>query len=222
VVVTGGSKGIGRALVELFSGQGYQVLTVARHIDDLTSMNNVAAFRADLSKKKGVLDFCKWVKEKTKVVDVLINNVGIYIPGSVAEEEDVVFEKQMAINLNCSYYTCKGILPLMDGSEKSHIFNICSTASIQPYPNGASYCISKYAQYGLTKVLREELKERRIKVTAVLPGATYTDSWEGTDLPLSRFIQPQTVAQLIWASYQVADFSVTEEILVRPLEGDIP
>ena len=221
VVITGGSKGIGRALVNLFSSKDYTVYTTARDVGPVQDEKNVHAISADLSKKAEVLKFCDWIKTQTKTVDVLINNVGIYIPGTIADETDEIFERQMAINLNCTYYMCKHMIPLMRSSEKAHIYNICSTASITPYPNGASYCISKYAQYGLTKVLREELKEEKIKVSAVLPGATLTDSWEGTDLPPSRFIKPSTVAQLIMTSYQIDDFSVMEEILIRPMEGDI-
>jgi len=106
-------------------------------------------------------------------------------------------------------------------SEAPYIFNICSTASITPYMNGGSYCISKYAQLGFTKVLRQELAEDNIRVSAVLPGATLTNSWSGTDLPKERFLNPNTVAQMIADAYRLPNNTVLEEIVVRPMLGDI-
>jgi NADP-dependent 3-hydroxy acid dehydrogenase YdfG len=98
---------------------------------------------------------------------------------------------------------------------------MCSTASITAYTNGGSYCISKFALYGLTKVLREELKPHHIKVTAILPGATLTTSWEGVNLPEERFMKPQDVAETIWSAYHLSPSAVIEEILMRPQLGDI-
>src|SRR6478736_764760 len=94
-------------------------------------------------------------------------------------------------NLYSAYHLSRALIGSMIERKRGYIFNICSTASITPYINGGSYCVSKYALYGMTKVLREELKEFNIKVTAVLPGATKTDSWEGVELPDDRFIKPE-------------------------------
>ena len=90
-----------------------------------------------------------------------------------------------------------------------------------PYANGGSYSISKYAMLGMTKVLREEMKQHGIRVTAVLPGATLTPSWAGVDLPASRFIKPEDVAESVYGTYSLSKNSVVEEILIRPMEGDI-
>ncbi|MBL7876963.1 MAG: SDR family NAD(P)-dependent oxidoreductase, partial [Cyclobacteriaceae bacterium] len=102
-----------------------------------------------------------------------------------------------------------------------HIFNICSIASIKAYPNGGSYAISKFALLGFSKVLREELKEHGIRVTAVLPGATKTASWAGSTLPDSRFIKPEDVAETIFSAYSLSPNAVVEELLIRPQLGDI-
>jgi NADP-dependent 3-hydroxy acid dehydrogenase YdfG len=105
--------------------------------------------------------------------------------------------------------------------KSGYVFNICSTASIKAYPNGGSYCISKFALLGMTKVLREELKEHNVKVTAILPGATLTDSWKGTDVPENRFIKPTDIAETIWNAYLLSKNTVIEEILIRPQLGDL-
>ena len=89
------------------------------------------------------------------------------------------------------------------------------------YPNGGSYSISKFALLGFSKALREELKLNNIRVTAVLPGATRTASWEGVDLPETRFIKPEDVADAVFGAYTLSPGSVVEEILIRPQLGDI-
>jgi short-subunit dehydrogenase len=109
----------------------------------------------------------------------------------------------------------------MMARRDGHIFNLCSTASIMAYTNGGSYCISKFALYGLTKVLRAELREHDVRVTAVLPGATLTASWEGVNLPPERFMKSEDVAESIWSAYALSKHSVVEEILIRPQLGDL-
>jgi short-subunit dehydrogenase len=109
----------------------------------------------------------------------------------------------------------------MISRRKGHIFMMCSTASITPYTNGGSYCISKFALLGMSRVLREELKPHSVKVTALLPGATLTNSWAGTDLPEDRFLKAEDVANSAWAAYALSASAVIEEILIRPQLGDI-
>jgi short-subunit dehydrogenase len=75
--------------------------------------------------------------------------------------------------------------------------------------------------YGFSQNLRHELKQHKVRVTAVLPGAVLTDSWNGTQLPASRFINVDDVAKLIYQAWEVSDRTVVEEILIRPMEGDI-
>ena len=110
---------------------------------------------------------------------------------------------------------------MMKERKTGDIFNICSVAGLKAYPNGGSYSISKFAMHGLSLGLREELKSHGIRVTAVHPGATYTASWEGVDLPEDRFIQASDVADLIWSVSQLSRSTVIEELVIRPQLGDI-
>ena len=89
------------------------------------------------------------------------------------------------------------------------------------YENGGSYCISKFALYGMSKVLREELKESKIKVTSVLPGATFTASWEGADIPEERFMKARDVAEMVYSTFKLSPQSVVEDLLIRPQLGDL-
>ena len=122
---------------------------------------------------------------------------------------------------NLAYNMTRGLIKGMKKAKSGHVFNICSTASFMAYVNGGSYCISKFALLGMTKVLREEMKEYGVRVTAVMPGATYTASWEGAGLPKDRFMRSKDVASAIWNAYEMSDRTVIEEIIMRPQLGDI-
>jgi short-subunit dehydrogenase len=230
-VVTGGTKGIGKALVERFLAEGFDVITCARNNKDLESLEIELSERyksatlysqaADLAVKEDLNAFIDFINSKNQFASVLINNTGVFIPGQIHNETEGTLEKTMETNLYSAYHLTRAILPAMMEQKKGHIFTMCSTASIMAYPNGGSYCISKFALYGMTKVLREEMKPHNVKVTAVLPGATFTDSWKGTDLPEDRFMDAKDVADTIWAAYTLSPRAVMEEILLRPQLGDL-
>ncbi|QRR02678.1 SDR family oxidoreductase [Dyadobacter sandarakinus] len=230
-VITGGTKGIGRALIERFMAGGYDIITCARNAEQLAALQrnmqehypaaHLDYQAADLSDRNAVTAFSAFVQSKQQTPEVLINNTGVFYPGQIHNEPEGTLEKTIETNLYSAYYITRGIVPGMMDKRKGHIFNICSTASITAYPNGGAYGISKFALYGMTKTLREEMKTYQVKVTAVLPGATLTDSWNGVDLPAERFIDPNDVAEAVWAASQLSYRAVVEEILIRPQLGDL-
>ncbi|HYG19529.1 MAG TPA: SDR family NAD(P)-dependent oxidoreductase, partial [Ohtaekwangia sp.] len=138
-----------------------------------------------------------------------------------ATEPEGTLESMIVNNLYSAYYATRGIVPIMQDQKRGHIFNMCSIASLKAYPNGGSYAISKFALLGFSKCLREELKATGIRVTAVMPGATMTASWEGTDLPDERFMTAEDIAETIFSAYTLSGRSVVEEIIIRPQLGDI-
>lgn len=230
VVITGGTKGIGKALVERFSSKGYEVITCSRNLEDLQHLKSeieakteakVHIIAADLSKKSDVHSFSEYVLSITQNIEVLVNNTGVFIPGSIQDEPEGNLELMMNTNLFSAYYLTRSLLPAMKAQKKGHIFSISSIAGITAYASGGSYSITKYAMQGFTKCLREEMKELGIKVTAVLPGATLTASWEGVDLPESRFMKSEDVAEAVWSAFAMSDRTVVEEIILRPQLGDI-
>ncbi|HLF35753.1 MAG TPA: SDR family oxidoreductase, partial [Cyclobacteriaceae bacterium] len=198
LVLSGGTRGIGLAVNHKFASGGFDIITCSRSREDLEKFSNdirdkhpecrLYTLVADLSDREGVQQFSEFIQETGRPVDVLVNNAGIFMPGQVHNEPDGVLEKLMNVNVFSAYHLCRAVTPGMIARRSGHIFNMCSTASITAYVNGGSYCISKFALYGLTRVLREELKTKGIRVTAVLPGATLTSSWEGTELPPDRFM----------------------------------
>lgn len=231
VVISGGTKGIGRAIAERFAKAGFDIAVCARKPDDLTKLKAdltamnpgiaVHIMPADMSIKIQVLAFAAFIKNLNQPVDILVNNAGYFIPGSIATEQDGALEDMMQANLYSAYHLTRGLVEGMILKRSGHIFNMCSIASIKAYANGGSYAITKFALLGFSKCLREELKQFGIRVTAILPGATRTASWDGVDLPDERFMSAEDVAETVFAAYSLSGRSVVEEILIRPQLGDI-
>jgi len=230
-IITGASKGIGRALVEKFASEGHNLAICARNEENLKSLKKeletkysgiqVLIKSTDISKRKDVLAFAEAALKMFGSIDVLINNGGIFLSGSTCEENEGTLEKLIETNLYSAYHLTRAIVPFMTSSAKPHIFNMCSIASQTAYPNGGSYSISKFALLGFTKVLRQELLDKGIRVTAVLPGATWSDSWAGVDLPQERLMDAADIADTIWAAYSLKKGAVVEEVIIRPQLGDL-
>jgi short-subunit dehydrogenase len=228
LVITGGSKGIGRKIIERFIKEGFDVATCSRHNGDLEKLKadikhpgNLLTLAADLTDRKAITHFIQFITELNRPVDVLINNAGFFVPGEISTEEEGVLESMIQANLLSAYHITRGILPQMKLNKRGHIFNMCSIASLKAYKNGGSYAITKFALLGFSKCLREELKDMGIRVTAIMPGATLTASWEGVNLPEDRFMKPEDIADMVYASYALSSRSVVEEIIIRPQLGDI-
>lgn len=230
IVVTGGTKGIGRAIADRFMAEGFDAVVCARSIDGLQNADEPISsaprpqlfpIATDLSTREGVTQLLDYIHSLNRPVDVLVNNTGVFQPGQIHNEAEGTFEQLINTNVASAYHLTRGLVGEMIARRQGHIFMMCSTASITPYINGGSYCISKFALLGMSRVLREELKPHGVKVTALLPGATLTASWEGTDLPEERFMQPGDVADSAWAAYALSQSAVMEEILIRPQLGDI-
>ncbi|CAN5597602.1 SDR family oxidoreductase [soil metagenome] len=220
IIVTGGSKGIGRAIADRFVAEGFDAVVCARSVDGVVGPG-LLPVAADLSTRDGVNVLLTYIQSLNRQVDVLVNNTGTFQPGQIHNEAEGVFEQLIDTNVASAYHLTRGLVGDMISRRRGHIFMMCSTASITAYTNGGSYCISKFALLGMSRVLREELKPHGIKVTAILPGATLTASWEGTDLPEERFMKPEDVADSAWAAYSLSKSAVVEEILIRPQLGDI-
>lgn len=227
-VISSGTKGIGRATVEKFYLNGFDIVTCARSNQDLESLKDALSGQGeiytratDMSQKPEVLAFASMIKELNRPVDVLVNNTGLFIPGAIHEEEEGNLEKMIEMNLYSAYYLTKALIGRMKERKEGHIFTTGSIAGIQAYENGGSYSIAKFALLGFTKSLREEMKAHGVRVTSILPGATLTASWDGVDLPADRFMKPEDIADAIYGAHALSKQTVVEEIVLRPQLGDI-
>ena len=212
VLITGASRGIGKALAEIFAANGHSLLLISKNevslykaMEELCariSETTISAKAFDLSIKEEAIKAGNWALEKFDAPEIIINNAGVY----------------------SAYHITRTVLPAMIKQDKTinrHIFNICSIASLRAYNNGGAYSISKFALHGFSKNLREELKLHHIKVTSVFPGAVLTDSWSGFDNRNKRIMEAEDVAKMIYAATQLSPAACIEDIVMRPVLGDL-
>jgi short-subunit dehydrogenase len=234
VVITGASRGIGKAVAEIFAANGYNLYLGSRNevalyktTEELVTRFPAVTIKAkpfDLSKKEQAKEFGIWCLG-FDVPDILVNNAGSFEPGSIHDEPDGTLESQIGTNLYSAYHLTRTLLPAMMKNPSvdpgRHIFNMCSIASLHAYNNGGAYSISKFALYGFSKNLREEMKPHGIKVTSVHPGAVMTDSWSGFDNSSKRIMEAADIAKMIFASSQLSPQACVEDIIIRPQLGDL-
>lgn len=230
-VITGASRGIGKEVARIFALNGYDLVLCSRNENNLLEMMeeiqrefpnvNIQGKAFDLGKKAQAILFGQWVASQASTIDVLVNNAGTFIPGNISEEPDGALETMLEVNLFSAYHTTRALLPKMMAARSGHIFTVCSIASLSAYPNGGAYSISKYALMGMTKNLRNEMKPHGIRVTAIIPGAVYTDSWKGSGVAEDRIMEARDIARLIFSATQLSPQAVVEEIVVRPQLGDL-
>lgn len=223
-VITGCTRGIGYAIARRLS-TAYRIVgcgstpalveeTRQKHPDwDLGVY--------DLSQKAQAYAFAEYVRSGYASVDLLVNNAGRFLPGQLWDEPDEVYEYMMAVNLSSAYYLTKGLLPVFMRQRRGLIVNIASVASLHAYINGSSYSIAKAGLLSFSRNLREQLKSYGVGVSAIMLGATLTRSWEGTMYPPERFIPPEAVAELIWTLAHLPLGTVVEEVVMRPMLGDL-
>ena len=230
-VISGATHGIGKAIAGKFLAAGFDLSICARNAEELTAVINlwkrhfpmadITMMAADMGNREAVESFASLALKKNSVVDVLVNNAGSFLQGDILTEPDGQLRKMLDVNLMSAYHLSRAIVPAMTSAAGAHIFNICSIASLKAYPGGGAYSISKYALLGFSDNLREELKPRGIRVTAVCPGAVWTRSWSESGVEPSRIMEAQDVAQMVWASYSLSPQADVETIVMRPTAGDL-
>jgi short-subunit dehydrogenase len=231
VVITGASKGLGKAMADIFAANGHQLFLCSRNeaamnntIEELLTKYPKVKIKSktkDLSKKEEAQAFAQWVLDNGINTDILINNAGSFVPGSIHNEATGNLEHMMNTNLYSAYHVTRTLLPGMMQRKQGHIFNICSIASLYAYKDGGAYSISKFALHGFSKNLREELKTYNIKVTTVFPGAAYTDSWSGSGIDPRRIMEAADIAKMVYTASQLSPQACVEDIILRPQLGDL-
>lgn len=179
VIVTGGSKGFGKALAEAFIKQDAKVIITSTNEDELKqTAEEIGAlyFVADASDYNQTVELAKYAQEKLGNIDVWINNAGIQIAPSNIEDVDIEkLHKLFGINYFGYFYGCKVALGIMKKQGSGLIVNINSTAGLSGKPGLSAYVSSKFAIKGLTESIREEIKDTNIHVFQIFPGGMQTD-----------------------------------------------
>lgn len=226
-LITGATKGIGRAIALKLAKEGYNLALCARNAQELDTLGlellahypaqRVFTQVLDCAEPKQLQLFAEAAQKALGHMDALVNNVGLYIPGSILDDSAETLHRQMQVNVFAAHQLSQFFGKAMRSRKKGHIINICSIASLEPIVSAGAYTVTKYALLGLTNVLREELKFSGVKVSAILPGATLTSSWEGTTIAPEKFIQPEDVAQAVWTCLSLSSGANVDQLILKPI-----
>ncbi|MCR8558744.1 SDR family oxidoreductase [Mucilaginibacter sp. BJC16-A38] len=230
-LITASTKGMGRAIAIAFAKEGINLAVCSRNASDLDAFKSelsainpnikIVTSVTDVSIKQQLLDFAAAAEAQLGAIGIIVNNAGIYEYSSILDDADGTLEKHVNTNLAPAYelyrYFGKKMINACDG----HIFNICSVASLSPIAEAGTYSVTKYALLGLNKVMRTEMQPHGIKVTAVIPGSTLTDSWKGTQVDKDKMVLPEDVASAIVNIYKMSSGANVDEIVITPTYGQI-
>jgi NAD(P)-dependent dehydrogenase (short-subunit alcohol dehydrogenase family) len=229
-VITGASRGIGLAIGDALAAAGCGLAITARHAGRLRQAAKrlephkvaVLSESCDVSDPKAVEDFFRAIKMQFGKVDFLINNAGMAHP--LADIEKLSWEtwrQVLETNLSGLFLVTRSALPLM--SPGGTIVNNLSVASKQVFKGMSAYCASKFGALGFTDALREEVRERGIRVVALVPGAVDTDIWDQfwPEAPRERMVSPATIAQAVLHAVSLPKEAVISELMIGPTAGTL-
>jgi 3-oxoacyl-[acyl-carrier protein] reductase len=212
VVVTGGGRGIGRAICERFAANGALVVAVARSVDDLNETRNTIEQRGerceviptDVCAPDEVDALYDQVLSRFGRIDILVNNAGVAPLANIEALDPSQFEAIYAVNIQAVYLACRAVWPAMRSQGGGVIINISSVASVDAFSGFAAYGASKAWVNAWTKALAEEGRPLNIRVNAVAPGAVDTRMLRSAfpDFPPDQMLQPADVAEVVFTIAQ--------------------
>lgn len=229
VVVTGASKGIGKAIASAFAAAGAKVVLAARTRETLEQVAaeltesgaEAVAVPTDVTDGDAVQRLIEQALTAYQRVDILVNNAGIGYFGPVVDFAPDDWDTVLNSNLKAVYLCSKYALPSMLAQGSGQIINVLSIAAKVAFEASAAYCAAKAGALALTKVLAAEVRQQNIRVTAVLPGSVHTPFWD--DIPVhpdfEQMLKPEHVAGTVVSVCQQPLGMVTEEIVVMPPLG---
>ncbi len=227
VWVTGASSGIGKATVEKLIANDFNVAASSRRKSSLNELKKnyseqLVTAPLDVSESKEVFDGIKKIEESRNIT-CLVNNAGVTSFVEASNNTIIETDEIIKTNLLGSIYAIQAVLPSMIKSNTGTIINILSVAAIKVFEKSSVYAASKAGLLAYTKVLREELRENNIRVVNILPGATKTPIWpnEALEKFSERMMSPDDIAQLIIDVLKIKGNMVPEEIVLRPMKGDL-
>ncbi|WP_159517785.1 SDR family oxidoreductase [Sunxiuqinia indica] len=223
-IITGASRGIGKACAIGLAGMGYHCLLISRSQQQLeevaeeihTNGGKSSLFAVDLTKENELEDCIQKIKKHYVSIDVLINNAGMFVGGNL--EMDVSeFRQQLELNLTANFNLLQAFVPLMKEQKSGAIFNIASRAGKIGFANSGAYSASKFGLVGLSESLYRELAEYGISVTAICPGyvATEMATLAGTPLTNEEMIQPEDIFLTIEYLLKLAPNTRVKEIIIE-------
>ncbi|HEX8459057.1 MAG TPA: SDR family oxidoreductase [Pyrinomonadaceae bacterium] len=225
-IVTGSTKGIGRAIAEALVRQGADVCVsarseqeVVRAVDELSDAGEgrVTGAVCDVRDDEEVRALFEHTVAEFGGVDVLVNNAGVGLFQTVEEMSPEDFRAVLETNLNSVFYCCHEAIPLMRARGGGYIINISSLAGANAHPRMAAYNASKFALNGFSEALMQEVRHDRIKVSYIMPGSVNT--YFGGDTPTAEQnwqLQPADVARVVLDLLAHDERSLPSRVEIRP------
>lgn len=228
IFITGISRGLGFEIAKKLAPKCNLLLGTSKKKpseDKLLQLSKLGQefsyIEQDLAQGKSAADnLFNWAKKKTNSIDCLVLNAGFYTEGDLISFTEKDMRENLEVNFLVNYFLCQSFFELIKNSKLKRVIIIGSTAAYEPYPLVPSYGIAKWALRGLAINLRKELAPHRIGVTFISPGGTWTDMWEGEDLPRNRLLEPSDISSIIENILSLSEQAVVEEVIIRPMEGD--
>jgi 3-oxoacyl-[acyl-carrier protein] reductase len=229
-LVTGANRGIGLAIAHALAAEGCRLVITGRNQGELAKAGRelrrhkieVLPLACDVRDPKAVESLVRQIKKQFRRLDVLVNNAGIgHDNRSVADLSYETWREVIDTNLNGMFLVTHAALPLM--KRGGVIANNLSIAAKRVFPGSSAYNASKYGALGFTDTLREELRPKRIRVIALLPGATDTAIWNTLwpDAPRKKMMSAQTVATALVNAVMLPENSTMEELVLLPAAGTL-
>ena len=226
-MITGASRGIGRAIAEKLAAEDVTLLLHGRDTVALAEVCKAVTPRGggvvrlihDLATKAGVSDLIAAVGSDP--LDLLVNNAGIAVVKPFGEITQIEWEQTLGVNVTAPFLLTQRFAPKMPPGAT--IVNILSIAAKTGFPNWSAYCMSKFALEGFSQSIREELRERKIRVINIYPAATDTSIWNNLqgDWPREKMISPNDVASTVaYALSRPAEVAL-ENISLSNLTGNL-
>lgn len=222
-IVTGASRGIGKAIALAFAKEGANVVVTARTEEEIKKVSNEIqssgsksmAIKGDVTVKKDIEKVVRKTVEEFEKIDILVNSAGIYLKKPIIDTTESELEKIMEVNFKSVFLWTKIVTKYMIEQRSGTIINIVSNAGKQPYLNEGIYCASKHAVVGFSGVFAIEMKEHNIRVHVICPGGVDTKLQKGSSIPKEKLIKPEDIADVcVFLSFHIGN-AIIEEVIIK-------
>ncbi len=229
-LVTGASQGIGAAIAERLAAEPkLRLALVARSLNKLEAVAErcrergaeVRVYACDLRVEEEVQKMAQLVRDDLGTPDLLVNNAGHFVRADLLSMDHTEFQSVMDSNLTSAFLVTRYFIEPMRDRKSGTIFFMASVASLQAYPESGAYCVAKHALLGLSRAFRASTLGCGLRITALMPGATESPSWGAEEQSQNQMMPAADIAKAVVDIFKLSEQTVVEEIILRPIGGDI-
>ncbi len=224
-IVTGASRGVGRAICIAFAKEGATIVLAARSpekLEETAKEVREAGGKAeivitDLTREEAIKNLMKVANEKFSRLDILVNNAGVTVSAELEHTTTADWDRLFAVNARAPFILCRESLPLLKKAPRAYIINIVSVVGVKCYALQSAYTASKHALRGMTKSLAEELRDSNVRVHSICPGGIDTDmiGQIRPDIKKEDLMRPEEIAELVVYLVTHKGNAVIDELHIR-------